>query len=221
MKNKPIKTSILKQFSREPTTMDELAQLVIDITDHKVKKHQVRVVGFAWNLGRSSSVSNSHNSPEGYPQNWGGKKGLPDGYPGWQGRVWIRYSPSCLPSFGSDPIRHTLTHTGTGGGGTYNGPWELINATRFKYLGNRSLNRDIYPEINCYSWDYKIFDYDWPLIAEAYEKDKVWSILSEQKPNLSPHHQFKWTDPEVEEADLRFIRKYAKLEHNNAMKETS
>lgn len=32
-------------------------------------------------------VSNSHNSPAGYPQNWGGKGDLPRGYPGWRG-IW-------------------------------------------------------------------------------------------------------------------------------------
>jgi hypothetical protein len=220
MKNKPIKTSILKEFGREPATMDELAQLVIDIVNHKIKKHNSRVVGFAWTLQRSKSVSNSHHSPEGYPQNWGGKKGLPSGYPGWQGRVWIRYSPGVL-SFGSDHLRYTLTHTGTGGAGAYCGPWDVINSARFRHLGHRSLNQDIYPEIDCYSWDYKIFDADWPLITDAYEKDKVWSVLSEQRPNLSSTHHFQWTDPEVEQADLRFITKYAKLEHNKAMKETA
>lgn len=31
-------------------------------------------------------VSNSHNSPTGYKQNWGGKDELPRGYPGWSGQ---------------------------------------------------------------------------------------------------------------------------------------
>ena len=30
-------------------------------------------------------VSNSHNSPRGYDQNWHGNSHLPNGYPGWQG----------------------------------------------------------------------------------------------------------------------------------------
>ncbi len=35
----------------------------------------------------NDKVSNTHNAPEGYPQNWGSEADKPKGYPGWRG-LW-------------------------------------------------------------------------------------------------------------------------------------
>jgi hypothetical protein len=210
--NKPIKSNILKVYGREPETLDELARCVIamlesqengDIFERKKRnvKKMYKVSGFAWDIRYSELVSNTHSNPEGYPGNFMNKPNLPKGYPGWLGRVWIRYSEECR-SFGSYPFAKTLTHTGTGGAGSYHGPWTNIASHRYKKLGfTRAANA--YPEPKIYSWDYRFYDLDWPKLAEMVSKQKMWAALSGQP--WQNKHYFEWTDPEVLAADAAFI----------------
>ncbi len=103
----------------------------------------------------SSSISNTHSCPRGGVTNWGGRDTWPDGttkprgYPGWGGR--IEYQLSHDLGFGSDVLRGTGIHTGTGGG--------------------TSDNRQGY--------DVKFFDTDWPGIAESARNSRVLTVLSE------------------------------------------
>ncbi len=220
--NKPIKQNVLKVFGRDPRTMDELAQCVIAVIesqqnrDHwynpkratRGKPREVanhRVVGFAWDI-RHGDVSNSHSAPEGYPQNWGAKEGLPTSYPGWSGRVWIRYAKYPY-SFGSSPFEKTLTHTGTGGAGSYDGLWRSICSAHYNRYGHVK-SKDQYPEPQCYSWDYRIFDADWPALTEQLEKERVWNRLAD-RPDRNLRHEFSWTDPETLVEDSAFIAECA------------
>jgi hypothetical protein len=216
--NKPRKEHILKTYGREPETLDELARCVIyminsqengDVFDRRKRSQpkMYKVAGFAWDVHYSDMVSNSHSSPEGYPQNWSRKEDAVKGYPGWQGRVWIRYTEECR-SFGSSPFEKTLTHTGTGGAGGYNGPWQAVAHHRWERYGNmRRVPKDVYPEIKHYSWDYRFYDLDWPLLAHWVEKQKMWAELSGQPWDNS--HRFEWTDPEILAADAKFIAECA------------
>lgn len=64
----------------------------------------------------SDSVSNSHSAPHNGVTNWSKRdEDKPVGYPGWQGRIEYELSHA-LPSFGSDIMRGTRIHTGSGGG---------------------------------------------------------------------------------------------------------
>ena len=217
---KPIKENILRVFGRDPETLDELAECVIAVINNQPnqgrgeKKRKTaanhRVVGFAWDISYSDRVSNSHSSPEGLPQNFTGREGVPRHYPGFTGRVWIRYADE--PNvWGGKPFEKTLTHTGTGGYGSYDGPWAAITSARWKTYGQYGYKRgaDMYPEIHCYSWDYRIYLADWPAIADWVEKQKLLSALSEKLWQTS--HKFNWTDEEVLAADTEFIRNRATI----------
>lgn len=202
------KQHILKVFGKEPSTPEELAQCIIKVIESqfnssfgssKAGKHY-KVLGLAWNITFSESVSNSHNAPEGYPTNWSSKKSLPKGYPGWEGRVWIRYADHCR-GFGSDPFPATLSHTGTGGGGDYNGPWAKIANKVYKY--NRQKKEKFHPEPALYSWDYKIFLNDWPELVKWVEKQQIWAELSNT--TWDRNHSFCWTDPDTIAADQEFL----------------
>lgn len=86
-----------------------------------------------------NSVSNTHYCPHNGVTNWGGqKKDAPCGYPGWQGRIEYELSHD-LPGFGSDLMKGTRIHTGTGGS---------TNSTN-------------------YGFDVKFFADDWPGLAKG------------------------------------------------------
>jgi hypothetical protein len=212
---KPIKENILRVFGRDPETLVELAECVIAVVNsqpnqgwgEKKRKTAVnhRVAGFAWDISYTDRVSNSHSSPESLPQNFTGREGVPRHYPGFAGRVWIRYADE-PNSFGCGPFEKTLTHTGTGGAGSYNGPWAAVASARWQTYGHKR-GADMYPEIHCYSWDYKIFLADWPGVSRWVEKQLMWSELSGKPWQTS--HKFNWTDPEVLVADCDFIQNRA------------
>lgn len=216
--NKPIKANILKVYGREPETLDELAQCVIHMINsqensniferHKSSQPKFyKVVGFVWDIAYGGMISNSHSSPEGYPQNWGREDNVPKGYPGWSGRVWIRYADECR-DFGSTPFSKTLTHTGAGGLSSFDCPWEGISTARFKCYSQNRMPKE-YPEPKCYSWDYRFYELDWPLLAHWVEKQKIWGVLNGQ--GWNPRHKFEWTDPNVLAKDLAFIAECATI----------
>jgi hypothetical protein len=209
----------IKQYAQsiyqvEPTTMDEVAFSVIKIINHfkeplcaeqKIQK-QVKCLGFSWNLVHSEQVSNSHSSPEGYPTNWGiGRPDLPRSYSGWSGRVWIRYAER-LPWFSKDTFDMTLTHTGTGGFGGYYGPWDNLAQLHFNRYGLDKLDKIDYPRPEVFSWDYKIFDADWPQV-NAIKQHEYLACLKKFEglpvPDLS--HHFLWEDLETKAKDKAFI----------------
>lgn len=194
---KSLKQQILNIYGREPQTMDELAECVIQVIEHQGP----RVQGFAWDVAHNNLVSNTHSSPQGHPQNWRGEQHLPRGYPGWFGRVWIRYAGQPR-SFGADPFDRTLTHTGTGGAGSYGGPWQGICSARWNRYGHRP-PRGAYPAVVCYSWDYRFYDLDWPGIADWAHGQQVWSEISGK--HWASEHRYSWTDPAVLAADAEFI----------------
>lgn len=201
----------------EPATLDELAHTcikmietydnVVQPRDRRRKRlppEYIKVVGFSWEL-TYGEVSNSHSCPIDGVTNWGKRKeDEPTSYKGWNGRVWVRYG-SAVNSFGSDPLRNTLTYTGTGGIGGYSGPWENLGSIVYN-LWRRKIDLK-YPTPVCYSWDYRIFASDWPIIADVFEKQVMWAELrNEPAPYL--RHKFLWEDPVVKAADDEFINLY-------------
>lgn len=204
---KPIRSNILKVFGKDPESMDELAQCIIAVIENQfngssksAKKY--KVLGFAWDLRHSMCVSNTHSSPEGHPQNFRVDSNLPKGYPGWSGRVWIRYQDECK-DWADSPFKETLTHTGTGGAGSYNGPWSTVSAARWQRFGLDRKFEKYYPYINCYSWDYRIYDLDWPAIEKWKEEMMFLGNLKGEPWEYT--HKYNWTDPETLEADATFI----------------
>ena len=124
-----------------------------------------------WN----DSVSNTHSCPhngvtnfnQGYNRQQG--KNLPEGYPGWQGRVeWIvawpeewdgHYLGGDLFSKGTFQSGRQRAHTGTGGGGGMR--WSEKHQCHVQSFG----------------YDFRLFAADWPGMARYYEKKRVWKEL--------------------------------------------
>lgn len=83
--------------------MDNLADKVEDIRKTSISVHEVidrlqemwmeegiKVTFTSYPTSFRNTVSNTHNSPKGYPQNWRGDGDKPKGYPGWSGN-WSGY----------------------------------------------------------------------------------------------------------------------------------
>lgn len=194
-------------------TMDEVAQHTINTINRHLKKKKARVVGFAWQLTRQP-VSNSHYSPLNEVRNWGRDSELPSDYPGWSGRVWIRYSKP-LNGFGSAPFDSTLTYPGTGGWGSYDGPWDSICRAHYKrYRLLKKAEKNMYPEPQCYSWDYRFFLSDFPDLEQALAvqdhqdaAEDAFKVIAGQTVSRSRmRHEFKWNDPDVLAADTEFLK---------------
>jgi len=198
------KNRILETWGREPTGLDDLAQCVIAVLNqqpanryHPARSQRVKVAGFGWNINRGT-VSNTHDCPINGVTNWGGRNdNAPTGYPGWHGRVWVRYAEK-NSSGGSDPFPATLTYPGTGGFGGYNGPWERLYQDWYKH--HRNKKKLTYAEPQIYSWDYRFFDEDWPDLYQDH-------LIGALKNDLIRSHSFVWFDPEVEAQDRAFIKR--------------
>lgn len=214
-----IKKRLQEIYGREPSTLDELGDCIKAVA---MERSDGGLLGLVWDVKYKESVSNSHYSPVGYPQNWRGnevgKDGtpLPVGYPGYFGRVWLRFKSEGR-NFGSSGLDNTLTYTGTGGFGAYHGPWEAVSNARFKICG-WNIKSKIYPEPKCYSYDFRFFMLDWPEIANSFEKYQVWQELSGTA-NPMLHHQYGWIDPETEERDTKFINKYFREDQKKQLTE--
>lgn len=125
-----------------------------------------------FSLRYSDSVSNTHNCPHNGVTNWNQshnrQKGLnlPEGYPGFRGRVsyhveWYTEWSSSYPG-GSDLFVGTRIHTGTGGGGNY----KSYDPKDKKGKGLQS-----------FGYDVTIFFDDWPGLKAGYDEARVWSNL--------------------------------------------
>lgn len=208
-----LKNELIQIYGKDPETLDEVANACMEVIEHQLnskelrnrrsrssKSKDVKLDGFAWDIQYSDKVSNSHNAPINGTTNWSGRdKDAPTSYPGFSGRVWIRYSKD-PDTWGSDPFPHTLTYTGTGGYGGYNGPWEKAGSAYYKKYGRKTNDYMYY-----LSWDYRFFLSDFP----ALEKNVQNNILLHniQYPNTKYRllHLFEWTDPETLKQDEEVI----------------
>jgi len=201
--------------------MDQLAKAVIKVINARVARRYlnngaykdvpVNCIGLSWELTHSNDVRYTHYAPEGRPTSGWGKSVSTKKYSGWYGRVWVRYT-SDYTTFGSEPFNQTLTHTGSGGDGGYDGPWEKLSATHFDRYGHTKLLTNMYPRPNIYSWDYSIFDLDWPKISD--HRDQIMMDMFEDKKPITIKHSFLWEDATTKMADDAFFADYARVTHN-------
>jgi hypothetical protein len=204
-----LKQRWLEIVGAEPRDLDELAQGVIQVINSQPatrsgRGRRVQVAGLQWQIN-FGQVSNSHDRPIQGISNWDCRvHGARCHYPGWHGRVWVRYTRP-IDSFGSDPWRSTLTWTGTGGFGGYDGPWSGIAG--LWYRAAREIQKQ-YPEPQIYSWDFRFFLQDWPLLERWVEAQRIEAILRGQKPP-GLDHRFLWQDPEILALDDKFRSQYA------------
>jgi hypothetical protein len=206
-------------YGAEPSTMDELGHAVVKLINafkspfygnngFMTPTSPVKCVGLAWDVTHSFDVRYTHCSPEGCKLwDYRDKNIDPPRYSGWYGRVWVRYSNG---NYGGDAFRetltHTLTHTGCGGGGFYGGPWDEVAKTHFGRYGSGKQPFDTFPEPKLCSWDYSIFDLDWPELIEVKEfTERACLRKFEGLVEQQPKHNFLWEDAETKAKDEAFL----------------
>lgn len=134
MQKSNIKTTLTKEIEQIRLTATSPAHL-IELLQAFWSKYGIKVAFKTYPNSFSLYISNSHNSPDGYKQNWAGRKtveGIPTGYPGWCG-VWegdIEILDSCeiaqknshfstlTGTWSSSIMNVWYIQTGTGSGGT-------------------------------------------------------------------------------------------------------
>jgi hypothetical protein len=186
-----IKKQAKSIYIHEPRSMDSLGFCLIKLLDNRLHRDDAKCIGIKWVVSHSEHVSCTHAAPAGKPTNLLSTKDHPTNYPGWVGRVWVRYSKD-IHRFGSDPFSGSLTHTGTGGSGDYSGPWSHLFEKR--------------NDIKIFSWDFKIFDEDWPLLREIkkHKNEQFLAKLEDRNPETLKHNFF-WEDYRAKKADQKFI----------------
>lgn len=195
----PKQKHIIDIYGREPATLDEVAEAVLAVMQHSTEGN---IAGLSWNVLYSSSVSNTHSCPIDGVKNWSRLLG-PIGYPGWTGRVWIRYHRR-LKNFGSDGFFQTLTYTGTGGWGNYDGPWRYLLDKVLHCQQNQIMPAIEIPDVITYSYDFHFFLDDWPQLVQYVERQAILALLADQYPSYGIH-KFHWEDPKVSKLDRKFI----------------
>lgn len=165
----------LKKKYGEPADLEQLFEWVMTVMNTGLPEG-VRIAGFSWNIVYSECVSNTHYCPvSGYTnfrQSRFDESGKPlaIGYPGFKGRVWIRYNKKFSES-GATIVKKSFTYPGTGGIGSYDGPWDY---TANIYYSNKEKLRLHYEftQPQLYGYNYRFFLSDFPLIEQKISKEK-------------------------------------------------
>ena len=200
--------------------LDALGERIVRFVDVWLMehKHDNEIVGFHWDLRYNNSVSNSHSAPKNGKTNWGGRhKDVPRGYPGFEGRVWIRYARSCDFGSANEPLAKMRLYTGTGGAGTYSGPWSRLESEMNKHrMDNMDSPNPILKmndRIHCYSWDARIFMADLDAkMAEQLEMEMFLQIMKSKDGRINQgafSHHFKWDDPKTFSEDNRRLNPFS------------
>lgn len=199
----------------EPANLDELGLALVNHVNNlgassKGRDKDQRVLGLVWNIS-SGEQCNSHNSPVGIPSSFRD----PDRFPAFYGRVWLRLAKA--PGWSAtDYFEGSCCHLGSGGGGSYDGPWDQLYTTwHQQHRRWRTRVKPDYPEPNLYSWTFTVWLQDWPLIEKHYGKlDMLDMIKGVRVDYLKRNHTFAYEAEGIDAADGKYIQQYANTDYS-------
>lgn len=198
----PTKQQLLSLFD-EPKSLDDLGNGILKYfkntvhRDHYGNDVLINIVGLSWELKYTDTIITTHCAPLGKSSSMTN----PESLPGFTGRIWLR-TESDFSGWLSKTISKCVLHPGSGGVGSYDGPWKNVNAAFYNEYGPKPTNTKI-PKPIMYSWDCKIFLDDLPLIKQYIENHKLMSTLKSEL--YSFKHSFLWNDPETAERDENYL----------------
>lgn len=178
---------------REKDILDRFAKSIISNISKKRK-----VIGFCWNID--------------YHQNTRPYWPHTESAPGFEGRVWIRYANNAQ-GFGSDGFRETKTYTGTGGAGSYGGPWDSVYC--HEYYARRLGLEIERPSVEwCYSWDYRfLLCLNQEHLGELEEIINHENLMGRLKGSGSFYlnHRYLFNEDGIVEKDCKFVEEVKKM----------
>jgi hypothetical protein len=219
MKIHPRRQRLIDLFGHDPLSLDEIAQAAIVVINDNVRRPDSfyrydgnnKVIGFAWDLTHSNKVSNTHHAPLNGQTNWGGMNpSAGNGYPGWEGRIWVRFKQA-PKSFSDDTFLDTLIHPYCGGGGTYDGLWKPVSTLVYETYGHKRPTGLRIPSTHFYSYQFMLFDSDFPQAKDIEDHKKLvtWNTLQD-KQTAAARHSFKWEDQATLKFDKEFMAEFKK-----------
>lgn len=201
----------LKTLLGEPETLDQAFDFLHNALEVNSKANVMPyILGLAWSVSYREKVSNTHSCPADGVTNWGGKPDKPRGYPGYAGRVWVRIAHEHARPWISDMFAQSQFFTGTGGGGAYDGPWKTVCAKRHVRYGFKK-HHTYYPDIKCYSWDFRFYHNDFPMIKDKWVHNNLLNVIKTGNETISIDQYRVWEDPATAEADANFIAECEQL----------
>lgn len=185
----------------EPISLEELAIFVVNVSNDELPKKQHITGGISWDINYGY-VYNTFESPINGVVNYYSEPELPTSYDGFFGTIWIRATyDTKLPI--SRRIENSFTYTGVGGYGCYGGPWSDLERD---LISNKNL--DFCKEyFSIYSWDYRFFIEDFPLLFKKIEEEKIISIMQGEK-IFCKNNKFFWQNEEVTKQDELILKDF-------------
>lgn len=186
----PRKKAIIDVFGKDPENLDELKDCLIKTTQDRENSYGI-CCGLAWEVRYSPKILNTHSSPIQGVRNFRQTPDLPKSYPGYEGRIWLRYNKKTKRHYGFDHIDHFPVHTGSGGAGGYCGPWKALS-NRYDKLSKAQKKQVGMFEL--YSYNLSFYLMDWPNL-----QDLTFHRLVNPNTDIPLKHRFLWETTEAHE----------------------
>ena len=217
----PAKKSAIEIYGKDPETLDELFDMMRTIVNHNFRVNNenkdIRLTTLCVQVESSNKVSCSHDAPLLGRSKWSSKDhDGPSSYPGFHGRIWYRYNDDPVNNW-SDPFKGSQVHTGSGGGGDYDGPSKEICEV---YRGAPKHLKKIFIDPKVCSYSFRFFLADFPKIAEGIEKNMTADIIR----NITPRRikfRKEWIEPTQQVIDNEFIIKFNRFRERRVLNRKS
>lgn len=200
---------VFETYGKEPETLSEVAEAMIAVV-----RQLLPLAGFSWSIHYDDRVPTTHSAPLNGERNWGGLGSGPRHlYPGFSGRIWLRFKEEPKAFSVSEALESALGHTGTGGSGSYSGPWEDLENKRYELYGMSSKFN-----LFIYSYDFRFYLSDFPLFERQThddikefelneDKKQAWAKLSGERfvrEKYGANLQYLWEDSQIAAEDTEF-----------------
>ena len=177
--------------------INNIGNEIIVRTNKNLEKYNNKLIGLVFEVRYSKIVGNTHSCPINGVTNWAlREEGKPTGYPGFHGRVWLRFMNN-QGSFGSNVLYKTGLNTGTGGGGSYDGIWKQLITASYKLskVTNETNETELRNKYNlfCYSYDCKIFLDDFSGMQHLFNKLITFDAIAGTNKTIQ-QLRFEWED---------------------------
>jgi hypothetical protein len=194
------------------TSIDEMCEFIRSTTANNCYNsirdgRRLLLTGLALSMQWSDRVSNSHSCPINGTTNWDCDDTLPTGYPGFNGRIALRFDRSPT-GFSTDVLHGSCAHGGSGG-------WRP-SVKVWKDVSRRATDANLPGHYTEY--ELRIYVEDFPKLARHMEQLKTMHLLQFPDKPFLLLRDYVWIDPLQQALDdqLESIGNGSLTEHRDA-----